>query len=166
MKALIITPIEDVFFWENNFLNITSFNVIEVINQLLLKFDLNVFIIKESNDICETKIHKSLNLNNCKKDFYIFKKKKNNDNIFKNKEFKELFNKKEIDAIYIAGVDLNGEIKKMAVAASKSGYKTVVVENAIMPLSEDINKTLKIFKENNIYFLETWELEEFEKIKS
>lgn len=165
MKALIVTDVIDEYFKEDNILNIKAFNVVNNINKLLSKFDLIVFLINSSNYILETKIHRSLELENCKNDFYIYKKKDNKDNLFSNVEFRQLFQEKNIDEIYIVGYDLTGEIEQLVVKSRDLNYKTIVIEDATMSFSEDINKTLKTFDSKNIYFIETWELEEFNRQK-
>lgn len=161
MKALIVTNIQDEYFKENNFLNIKAFDVVSNINKLLPKFDFIIFIVNNLNTF-ENNIHKSLEIDKCKKDFYIFKKEKNH-NLFKNNEFKELLTKKEINTIYISGFYLEYEVKNLALSSIKSNYKTVVIEDTCMLIDENINKTLKIFKEANINFIESFELEQFEK---
>jgi hypothetical protein len=167
MNALIVTDIRDEYFKENNFLNIEVLDIVSNINKLLSKFEIVIFMVRESNDIFETNIHESLKIENCKKDFYIFKKQKNN-NLFKNPEFKELFLKKNVDTIYISGFYLEYEVKKLALASVKSNYKTIVIGDATLPVNDDmnINKILKTFQKENIDFIESYELDEFEKISN
>lgn len=164
MRALIVTDIIDEYFKQDSILDISAFNTVKTINKLLTQFEFVVFLINKSNYVFETKVHKSIELQNCKQDFYIYKKKSDKDYVFKNKEFQKLFKEKDINEFYIAGFDLAGEIKNIALKSRSLNNKTIVIDDASYLLCEkDINETMKSFAENDVYFLESFELEEFQK---
>ena len=159
MKALIITNVQDEFF-ENESLNLKSNKVISIINEILPIFDLVIFTLNNKENIFDINLHKNLILKNCKKDFYIFKKE-NEINLFFNDEFKKLLKEKNVKEIFVSGFVLDEDVQNTAVASSISNYKTTVIEDATLSLHEDINKTLKTFKESNINLIESWELDNF-----
>jgi nicotinamidase/pyrazinamidase len=103
-----------------------------------------------------------LDFSKIKGDFYIFKKGLNKNHHpysgFEGTDLGDFLRRKKVDDIYIVGLALDFCVKDTAIDGIKEGFKVVVIEDGTMPINEDINEVLKTFMENNINFIESWEL--------
>lgn len=130
MKALIVTNIPEEKINEEHPLYREAQYTLANINKSLSKFKTIVFIMNQSDNAFEIILNKNIKIENCKKDFYIFKKEKEDDNLFNNKEFKKLFRKKNIKDIYISGFNLGNEITNLALESILGRYKTKVIKKS------------------------------------
>jgi len=110
--------------------------------------------------------HPDLDLGKCKKDFYIFKKGNmphfHPYSAFPDTELANFLNEREVERVYIVGLALDYCVADTAIDAAMEGFDTVVIEDATRPINDDINDTLKKFKEANIKLIESWEIEMYE----
>jgi len=106
--------------------------------------------------------HPDLDLSKCKKDFYIFKKGSKKDHHpysgFEGTELKKFLKKRGVDEVHIVGLALDYCVKDTAIDAAMAGFKTVVIEDACMPIDPNINQVLKDFKDAGVAFIESWEI--------
>jgi len=165
MKALICVDCQNYHMTGGSMVISDGDKIIPVINELLPKFDLVIFTKKQLNENIidfETDLHKDIDFSKCKKDFYIFKRKSSN---VSDSDINKFLEKRNVTDVYIVGLALDQAVADTAIDAVMNGFKTVVIEDATRPINEDINKTLKIFKETGIFLIESWELDMFNLIK-
>lgn len=115
-------------------------------------------------------IHKDINFDLIKGDFYIIKKGDRIDchpyGAFGDKmgetELESLLKENNVTHNVIVGLALDFCIKDTAIDSAKKGFKTVVIEDATRPINDDINETLKKFKDNNVNLIKFFEYEQWE----
>ena len=109
-------------------------------------------------------IHKDVDFSKCAKDFYIFKK----GNMvhyhpysgFGETGLADFLRSKDVNEVVVVGLALDYCVRDTALDAVKEGFKTIVLEDATRAINPDITATIKKFQENNIQFVDSWELEQ------
>jgi nicotinamidase/pyrazinamidase len=110
--------------------------------------------------------HPGLKFENCKKEFYIFKKGEDvgsdGYSAFETKELAPFLDGKGVSKVFVCGLALDYCVKKTALDAADQGFDVVVIEDACRSIDPNINPILEEFKKAEIDFIESWELEKYE----
>lgn len=109
--------------------------------------------------------HPELKLENCKKDFYIFKKGEDTHaqgySAFETKELASFLDGKGATELFICGLALDYCVKNTALDAAKEGFDVVVIANACKSIDPDISPVLEAFKKAEIAYFQLLINEEF-----
>jgi nicotinamidase/pyrazinamidase len=120
-------------------------------------------------DTFGAEFHKDIDFGKIKGEFYIFKKgmkkKYHPYSGFGGTDLAKFLKKKKVTNLFIGGLALDYCVKDTAIDASKEGFEVVVIEDACAPIDSDINSVIKAFKDAEVAFIESWELEEYENPK-
>jgi nicotinamidase/pyrazinamidase len=102
-------------------------------------------------------IHKDIKFENCKGEFYIFKKGEDAGNdgysAFETKELAPFLDGKGATELFICGVALDYCVKNTALDAAIEGFDVVVIEDACKSIDPNINSVLEDFKKAEIDFI-------------
>jgi len=110
-------------------------------------------------------LHHGIQFENIKGDFYIFKKGMTKDfhpyGGFNGTGLGDFLRERKIENTYIVGLALDYCVKDTALESVEEDFNTVVIEDGTAAISEDLNELYKIFKENNIPLIESFEIDEY-----
>jgi nicotinamidase/pyrazinamidase len=107
--------------------------------------------------------HPGLKLENCKKDFYIFKKGEDRDkqgySAFETKELASFLDGKGVTELFICGLATEFCCKQTALDSTNLGFETTFIIDATRPISEDEkNKTIDELLKADIKIIESQNL--------
>jgi nicotinamidase/pyrazinamidase len=108
-------------------------------------------------------LHKDINIGNCLKDFYIFKKGTDKDHHpysgFGETELKDFLQEREISEVYIVGLATDYCVKDTALDAVGYGFDTTVIIDGCRAISSDLTDTLEKFYNAGIKIIESSEFD-------
>jgi nicotinamidase/pyrazinamidase len=106
--------------------------------------------------------HPELKLENCKKDFYIFKKGENVDeqgySAFESTDLAGFLDGKNVTELYVCGLAGDYCCKNTAIDAANEGFDTFFISDAIKFIDKDNTSTLKELYDADVKITESWEL--------
>jgi nicotinamidase/pyrazinamidase len=114
-------------------------------------------------------LHKDIKFENCKGEFYIFKKGEDVGNdgysAFESRDLAPFLDGKGFSRLFVCGLALDYCVKETALDAARLGFDVAVIEDACKSISADINPVLKAFEDAEVDIIESWELMEYENLR-
>ena len=119
-------------------------------------------------------IHKDIKFENCKGEFYIFKKGEDigNDGFsaFESRELAPFLDGKGVTHLFVCGLAFDYCVKETAIDAAEAGFEVAIIEDACKAIDPKISGTqdhpiFKDFEKAEISLIESWELMEYENAK-
>jgi nicotinamidase/pyrazinamidase len=114
-------------------------------------------------------IHKDIKFENCKGEFYIFKKGEDVGNdgysAFESRELAPFLDGKGFNHLFVCGLALDYCVKETALDAARMGFEVAVIEDACRAISADLNSVYTAFEMAEVDLIESWELMEYENSK-
>jgi nicotinamidase/pyrazinamidase len=108
--------------------------------------------------------HPKLKIENCKKDFYIFKKGEDvgedGYSAFEHpSQLASFLDGKGISQLFVCGLATDYCVKESAIDAADKGFDVYVIEDACKEINHDLNPVYKAFTEHEVKVIESFEID-------
>ena len=107
-------------------------------------------------------LHKDINLNLIKGNFYLFKKGLNKEyhpySGFGAEGLKDFLDKNKIEKLFICGLATDYCVKETVIDSVMNGFETIVIIDGCRSIDPDLSEVYNEFKQANVNIIESWEL--------